>query len=103
MRIEPTRNLIAGLDPRENPAHSPDTVKENNIPPPSVQGDRIDIALKSNLSITNLITENSEISRETQLSPERTAEIQTRLKSGFYGTDHVLGQATDGILELYSG
>ena len=103
MRIEPTHNLITGLDPREQQSIRPDAAKDKSTPPPTAQGDRIDISLKSTLSIANNIVEFDNPSVEAQLAPERVAEIQNKIKSGFYSTDHVLGQASDGILDLYSG
>lgn len=103
MRIEPTRNLITGLDPRELPGNKSDAAKSDHIPSPTAQGDRIEISLNSELSVTNVVAKNSESSQEMQLTPERISEIQTRINSGFYGSDHVLGQATQEILELYSG
>ena len=103
MRIEPTQSLITGLDAREHPASKSDAAKNTNIPSQNVQGDRIDISLKSALSIAKSISQGDNLSLETQLNPDRIAEIQNRVNSGFYGTEHVLGQATEGILELYSG
>jgi hypothetical protein len=103
MRIEPTQNLIAGLEVREQSPSRTDTAKNDNIPPETAQGDRIDIGLKSALSIAKAMLEGSQIAPELHLTPERTTEIQNRVKSGFYGTDHVLSQAGDGILELYTG
>ena len=102
MRIEPTQNLITGLDAREHPLNKPDAIKNNNIPPQNVQGDRIDISLNSALSIAKTIMQSENLLLETKLTPDRISEIQNRAKSGFYGTEHVLGQATEGILELYS-
>ncbi len=103
MRIEPAQNLITGLDTREHPSNKPNAVKNNDTPPQTAQGDRIDISLNSALSITKAISQDEGMSQDLQLNPERVAEIQNRVKSGFYGTNHVIGQSADGILELYSG
>jgi anti-sigma28 factor (negative regulator of flagellin synthesis) len=102
MRIEPAQNLIAGLDPREVGNTKQETVK--NVPErlETAQGDRAEISLKSSLSIFNESAAEAGQLNDAQLSADRVAEIQQKVRSGFYKTDHAIGRAADGILELYS-
>jgi hypothetical protein len=102
MRIEPNQSLIAGVDSRETSNAKPDPLK--NVPDrlETAQGDRAEISLSSSLSIANELASDSLNLAEVKLNADRVSEIQQRVKSGFYNTDHALNRAVDGILELYS-
>jgi anti-sigma28 factor (negative regulator of flagellin synthesis) len=102
MRIESAQNLSNGLDPREISSAKPEASK--NVPErlETAQGDRVEISLKSSLSILNESAEQAGQLNDIQLNSQRVAEIQQKVRSGFYKADYAIGRAADGILELYS-
>jgi anti-sigma28 factor (negative regulator of flagellin synthesis) len=102
MRIEPSQNLISGIDPREAGNTKPETLKNVSERLETAQGDRAEISLKSSLSIFNESAAQSGQALDVQLSSDRATEIQQKVRSGFYKTDLAIGRAADGILELYS-
>jgi anti-sigma28 factor (negative regulator of flagellin synthesis) len=103
MKVNDLHSAIRGVDARDlartargNSEKTPAPARE------SADGDSLELTLSAQLSAGSASESETSSHVESALTDNRLAEIQSRIKSGFYSQPGTLADTADRILSYYS-
>jgi anti-sigma28 factor (negative regulator of flagellin synthesis) len=102
MKVSDVHGVIRGLDPREaqrtpvQPGHSGRTEEQ------SADGDALDLSLSAKITTNSAVMSAPAQNEADDLSPQRIADIRTRIAEGHYNQESTLETLAARVLDFYS-
>ena len=101
MKVNDLHGILKGTDPRDSRVPDQAPARRNPDGTRNAHGDSLDLTLSVSLSDISSRVASEAPDSESHLTPDRLAEIRSRLDTGFYGQTQALQTVADGILDFY--